>query len=126
MNFIPFLAVNSAEGIMPIIMFGLVFVIFYFFIIRPQNKKQKETEKMIAAVKKGDKVITIGGVHGEVTSTKEQTLIIKVDDDCKIEFSRTAIASVVGDPKEVKPAKAGKVSKKEKADAPKEDAPESK
>ena len=50
---------------------------------------------MISAVKKGDKVITIGGIHGEVTSTKEQTVIVKVDDSCKIEFSRTGIASVI-------------------------------
>ena len=48
-----------------------IFAIFYFFLIRPQNKKQKETEKMIAALKKGDKVVTIGGIHGVISSTKE-------------------------------------------------------
>lgn len=127
MNFMPFLQVSSSQGsvFMPIITFGLVFVIFYFFIIRPQNKKQKETEKMISAVKKGDKVITIGGIHGEVTSTKEQTVVVKVDEACKIEFSRSAIASVVVDEKDAKPAKAGK-EKKEKADASKDTEPESK
>lgn len=123
MNFIPFLQVSSSQSsvFMPIITFGLVFVIFYFFIIRPQNKKQKDTEKMIAAVKKGDKVITIGGIHGEVTSTKETTVIVKVDENCKLEFNRSAIATVVLDEKE---AKAAKASKKTKADA--SDAPESK
>lgn len=123
MNFIPFLQVSSSQGsvFMPIITFGLVFVIFYFFIIRPQNKKQKDTEKMISAVKKGDKVITIGGIHGEVTSTKETTVIVKVDENCKLEFNRSAIATVVLDEKE---AKAAKASKKTKADA--SDAPESK
>ena len=73
----------------------LIFVIFYFFIIRPQNKKQKETDKMIAALKKGDKIVTIGGIHGTVAQTKEKTVIIKVDDNTKIEFTRSAIASVV-------------------------------
>ena len=73
----------------------LIFVIFYFFIIRPQNKKQKETDKMIAALKKGDKVVTIGGIHGTVAQTKEKTVIVKVDDNTKIEFTRSAIASVV-------------------------------
>ena len=73
----------------------LIFVIFYFFIIRPQNKKQKETEKMIAALKKGDKVVTIGGIHGTVAQTKEKTVIIKVDDNTKIEFTRSAISSVI-------------------------------
>jgi preprotein translocase subunit YajC len=132
MNFIPFLQQTaSTQGsiFMPIITFGLVFVIFYFFIIRPQNKKQKQTEKMISAVKKGDKIITIGGVHGEVTSTKEQTVIVKVDEECKIEFSRSAIASVVVDEKAEKndkPAKSEKVSKKDKADASKDEASESK
>jgi preprotein translocase subunit YajC len=127
MNCIPFLAVNSSSSasqgsvFMPIITFGLVFVIFYFFIIRPQNKKQKDTEKMISAVKKGDKVITIGGIHGEVTSTKETTVIVKVDENCKLEFNRSAIATVVLDEKE---AKAAKASKKTKADA--SDAPEAK
>jgi preprotein translocase subunit YajC len=119
MNFMPLLQVSSAQGsvFMPIVTFGLVFVIFYFFIIRPQNKKQKDTEKMISAIKKGDKIITIGGIHGEVSSTKETTVIVKVDDACKLEFSRSAIASVILDEKAVKPVKTGKTAKKEKSDA---------
>lgn len=102
MSFIPFLQAGNAaplgagSGSMlgafaPII---LIFVIFYFFLIRPQNKKQKETEKMINALKKGDKVITIGGIHGVVSSVKDKTIVLKVDDNAKIEFNRTAIASV--------------------------------
>ena len=88
----------------------LIFVIFYFFIIRPQNKKQKETDKMIAALKKGDKVVTIGGIHGTVAQTKEKTIIVKVDDNAKIEFSRSAIASVTvqGSSKEEKVEKKDK------------------
>lgn len=75
----------------------LILVIMYFFMIRPQNKKQKETQKMIEALKKGDKVVTIGGIHGVVSSTKENTVIIKVEDGAKIEFNRTAIATVIVD-----------------------------
>lgn len=109
----PLLQVGTqAPSYMMIGTFGLVFVIFYFFIIRPQNKKQKETEKMISAVKKGDKVITIGGIHGEVTSTKEKSVIVKVDEACKIEFSRTAIATVVVDEKAEKPVKNDRFAKK--------------
>ena len=133
MNFIPFLQVSSSQSsvFMPIITFGLVFVIFYFFIIRPQNKKQKDTQKMISAVKKGDKVITIGGVHGEVTLTKETTVIVKVDDNCKMEFSRSAIASVVVDEKSVKAEKvaekdAAKAAKKDKSGTSKDDVLETK
>lgn len=73
----------------------LMIGIFYFFLIRPQNKKQKEMEKMLAALKKGDKVVTIGGIHGVVSSVKEKTIILKVDDNAKLEFNRSAIASVV-------------------------------
>ncbi|MBO4319395.1 MAG: preprotein translocase subunit YajC, partial [Treponema sp.] len=74
-----------------------------------QNKKQKETQKMIEALKKGDKVITIGGIHGTVASTKENTIIVKVDDNTRIEFNRTAIATVIVD----KPA-AAQTQEKEK------------
>lgn len=72
----------------------MMIAIFYFFLIRPQSKRQKETEKMLAALKKGDKVVTIGGIHGTVTSVKEKTVVLKVDDNAKIEFNRTAIANV--------------------------------
>src|SRR5574344_248806 len=109
MSFIPFFlqAATGASGagatglggggltmMIPLI---LIVLIMYFFMIRPQNKKQKETEKMIAALKKGDKVVTIGGIHGVVSSTKEQTVVVKVDDNTKIEFNRTAIATVIVD-----------------------------
>lgn len=105
MSFSTFLlqtATTAAEGsaggglgmLIPLI---LIVVIMYFFMIRPQNKKQKETQKMLDALKKGDKVITIGGIHGVVSQTKEQTVVIKVDDGTKIEFNRSAISSVVTD-----------------------------
>ena len=101
MSFIPFLQAGGAASasassslIGSLLPFLLIIVIFYFFLIRPQNKKQKETQKMLNALKKGDKVITIGGIHGTVSSVKENTVIVKVDDDCKLEFNRTAISSV--------------------------------
>ena len=97
---------GSLFSMLPIL---LIFVIFYFLLIRPQNKKQKETEKMIAALKKGDKIITIGGIHGVISSTKENTVIVKVDDNTKIEFNRSAIASLVTEKTEKEePAKKGK------------------
>ena len=106
----------NAGGFLPLLSIVMIFVIFYFFIIMPQNKKQKETEKMIAALKKGDKVITIGGIHGVVTSTKEKTVIVKVDDSTKIEFSRSAISSVVTDEKEKSKDKNSKVEKTAEAE----------
>lgn len=87
-----------------------IFAIFYFFLIRPQNKKQKETEKMLAALKKGDKVVTIGGIHGTISATKEKTVVLKVDDNTKLEFNRNAIATVVNE----KPVEAKEDKKEEK------------
>jgi preprotein translocase subunit YajC len=75
--------------------FALIIGIFYFLIIRPQNKKQKETQKMLSALKKGDKIVTIGGVHGVISTVRESSVVVKVDDNTKIEFSRSAIATVV-------------------------------
>jgi preprotein translocase subunit YajC len=81
--------------------FGLVILIFYFLIIRPQNKKKKETQRMLGALKKGDKVVSIGGIRGTVKSVKDQAVILKVDDNTKLEFSKSAIATVL-EQKEVK------------------------
>jgi len=106
MSFIPFLAIGAPQAaassgsgnmLMTIAPFGLIILIFYFFMIRPQNKKQKETERMLSELKKGDKVISIGGIHGVVSSTKDKTVIVKVDDNTKLEFNRSAISTVVVD-----------------------------
>ncbi|MCR5699140.1 MAG: preprotein translocase subunit YajC [Treponemataceae bacterium] len=100
---------GKGNMLMSIVPFVLIFVVFYFFLIRPQNKKQKETQKMISALKKGDKVVTIGGIHGVVTNTKEETIVIRVDDNAKIEINRSAVSTVITD----------KVEKKEEAAEPK-------
>jgi preprotein translocase subunit YajC len=88
-------ASGSGQLVSTIIIFGLVFLIFYFLIIRPQNKKQKETKKMLEALKKGDRVVTIGGIHGTINSIKGDKIILKVDGSTKMEFSRSAISGVV-------------------------------
>lgn|SRR5690554_3777700 len=103
---------NSPSLLVSMAPIAIIFLIFYFLMIRPQNKKQKETEKMISALKKGDKIVTIGGIHGVVSTTKEQTVIVKVDDNAKMEFSRSAIAQVITDAKD----KTEKIEKKSKSD----------
>ena len=72
-----------------------IFVIFYFLILRPQKKKEKETKSMREDLKKNDKVYTIGGIRGVVANVKESTVVIKVDDSAKIEFSKNAIAGML-------------------------------
>jgi len=86
---------GGGNPIMTFLPFIAIIAIFYFLIIRPQNKKQKETQKMLSALKKGDKIVTIGGIHGTIQSVKEQSVIVKVDDNTKIEFSRSAISGIV-------------------------------
>jgi preprotein translocase subunit YajC len=74
---------------------GAVILVFYFLIIRPQNKKQKAVKDMLGSLRKNDKIVTIGGMRGTVTAVKEQTVIVKVDDNTKIEFNKNAVAQVL-------------------------------
>ncbi|OQY37146.1 MAG: preprotein translocase subunit YajC [Spirochaetaceae bacterium 4572_7] len=72
----------------------IMILIFYFLIMRPQSKKQKETKKMLEAVKKGDKVTTIGGIRGTVDSVKDDVVSVRVDGSTKIDFVKSAISTV--------------------------------
>jgi preprotein translocase subunit YajC len=65
--------------------------------IRPQKKRQQERDKMISGANKGDKIITIGGIHGVIQVTKDKTVIIKIADNVKVEIERSAISAVVRD-----------------------------
>ena len=85
---------SSASLTSSLIMFALIILIFYFLIYRPQKKRDKEAKAMLAAMKKGDKVVTIGGIHGTIVTVKDKTVVIKVDDSARIEFSKEAISSV--------------------------------
>jgi preprotein translocase subunit YajC len=71
------------------------FAIFYFILIRPQQKKQKAVQKMIEALKKGDRVMTNGGIFGTVAGFKDNIVILKIDENTKIEVIKNAVASVV-------------------------------
>jgi preprotein translocase subunit YajC len=94
-----------------------IIAIFYFLILRPQNKKQKETQKMLSALKKGDRVVTIGGIHGVIQSVKESTVIIKVDENTKLEFNRNAISTVSSQGKEEKEEKKSESSEEKSGNA---------
>lgn len=88
-----------------ILMIVGVFAVFYLLIIRPQRKKQKDTQNMLKAIKKGDKVTSIGGIRGTVKNVMESTVIVEVDNKgATLEFSKSAVGSV----DTVAPAKASK------------------
>lgn len=73
------------------IMLALIFVIMWFFMIRPQRKQQKELQNFRDSLKKGDKVVTVGGIYGTVDEIKEGTVLINVDKDVKIRVSKNAL-----------------------------------
>lgn len=72
----------------------IIAVLFYFLLIRPQQKKQKEHQKLVSGVKTGDKVITSAGIHGIVSNVKEHTILLKVADNVKIEMDKAAVTTV--------------------------------
>lgn len=76
-------------------MMGMMIVVFWLFLIRPQQKRQKEMNARIAALKTGDKVVTSGGIHGTVSNVKDgPTLVLKVDENTKLTIDKSAIAVV--------------------------------
>lgn len=80
---------------LPIIPYILIFFIFYFLVIKPNKNKKKEQKNMITNLKKNDQIVTSGGIHGTVALVKEQSVVIRVDDNVKIEFDKEAVSSVV-------------------------------
>jgi preprotein translocase subunit YajC len=86
---------GSQQIITMVATFGLIIVVFYFLVIRPQNKKQKDAKKMLENIRKGDRVVTIGGMHGYVDSVKDNDVVLKVDDNVKIKFSKSAVSQVL-------------------------------
>lgn len=79
---------------MTLLPFVLMFAIFYFLLIRPQQKKQKQRGAMLNALKKGDKVVTIGGLHGTITEITDDTVVLKVNDVTKLTFDRSSVNNV--------------------------------
>ncbi|MED4270105.1 preprotein translocase subunit YajC [Geobacillus stearothermophilus] len=77
----------------------LFFVIFYFLFIRPQQKRQRAIQQMQANLKKGDKIITIGGLHGIIDSVDEDKIIVRVGDGTRLTFDRSAVREVVAESK---------------------------
>lgn len=94
---------DSLTNFLPII---IMFAIFYFLLIRPQQKKAKTRNAMLAAVKKGDKIVTIGGMHGTIQELADDTVTLRVAHNVNITFDRGAINSVVSASNAAAPAKA--------------------
>ena len=85
---------ESGGGWMNLIFLGAIFAIFYFFIIRPQSQRQKEIEKMVDALQKGDKIVTSGGMIAKVTTVDEDTVLAEIDSGVKARFKKSSITDV--------------------------------
>ena len=81
----------SGQGMQSLLMLGLMVLIFYFFMIRPQMKKQKELKNFRENLKVGDKVVTIGGIHGKILEVSDTTVLVQAE-GTKLRFDKSAIA----------------------------------
>jgi len=97
---------SGSDGLFStLIMFMLIIGIFYFMILRPQQKRQKERQKLLEAIKKGDRVVTAGGMYGVIAGLDEKTVLVQVADNVKIKFERGSIGSIVKEGETAPPEK---------------------
>ena len=85
---------NGGGMFSTVIMFGLIIIIFYFMILRPQQKRQKEREKLLTSLKKGDKIVTVGGLYGTIVGLEDKTVVVQVADNVKLKFDKTSVSSI--------------------------------
>ena len=91
----PSAAPSAASSITNFVPFIFIFVIMYFVLLRPQMKRQKDQQRLVSALKTGDRVVTNGGIHGLISNVKDTTVIVKVADNVKIEIEKTAVTTVL-------------------------------
>lgn len=94
LNFVLSMMPQGEEGGNPmqmLLFMGIIVVVFYFFMIRPQMKKRKEVQKFRSEMQKGDKIMTIGGIHGKVNAIKEDSVIIEVENGVLLRIDKNAI-----------------------------------
>ena len=90
---------GGSQGVMmQVLFFAAIFAIFYFLLIRPQQKQKRDREAMLGTVKKGDRVVTSSGVHGTVVGLTEQMMTLKVADQVRLDFDRSALGRIVAPP----------------------------
>ena len=96
MSFLNILLMDSAAGggslTSTVFMFGSIILVFYFFMLRPQMKKQKEQRKFKEEVKKGDKIVTLGGIHGKIAEIRDTVFIIDIEGGGKLKIEKSAVS----------------------------------
>jgi preprotein translocase subunit YajC len=91
---------NALMGFLPMI---LIFAVFYLLLIRPQQKKAKDHKVMLESLKKGDTIITQGGIHGKITAVSDQVLTVEIAPKVQVKVSRGLVSGVAGSPSSVEP-----------------------
>lgn len=79
-----------------IVPFLLIIVVFYFLILRPQQKRQKDRQRLLESVRKGDRIITTGGLHGLVEGVEDKSVLVKIDDNVKVKIEKSGISVIIG------------------------------
>ncbi|MCX5699968.1 MAG: preprotein translocase subunit YajC [Candidatus Omnitrophica bacterium] len=85
---------QAANPIMNLVPLILIFVIFYFMLIRPQKQREKEQKKMLGSLSKNDEVVTTSGIHGTIVNLKDKTITLRIDDNVKVEMERNCVAFI--------------------------------
>ena len=89
---------GGSGAVVQLLFFAAIFAIFYFLLIRPQQKQKADRQRMVDGLKRGDRVVTTSGIHGTVTAMTEQTMTLRVADQVKLDFDRSAVGRVVAAP----------------------------
>ena len=90
-------APTMKDGLLQMVPFLLIFVVFYFVLLAPMRKQQKKTKEMLAQLKKGDRVMTSGGIYGVVAQVEDQVAWVKIADTVKVKMAKSAITAVLAD-----------------------------
>lgn len=85
---------TSASPILQLLPLALIFIVFYFLLIRPQKQKEKQHQKMLEALNKNDEVVTSGGIHGTIVGVKDKTVTLRIDENVKMEIEKNSIAYI--------------------------------
>jgi preprotein translocase subunit YajC len=84
-------AVNPIVQLLPL---ALIFIVFYFLLIRPQKQKEKQHQKMLQGLNKNDEVVTSGGIHGTIVAVKDRTVTLRIDENVKMEIDKNSVAYI--------------------------------
>ena len=85
---------SVANPLVQLFPLALIFIIFYFLLIRPQKQKEKEHQKMLTGINKNDEVVTLGGIHGTIVNVKDKTVTLRIDDNVNMEIEKSSVAYI--------------------------------